>query len=606
MEASVSTTLSVEDLWKLVTNKDIIENITNLKVRSDITDKEGSGNGVLTIGNGVFFARYIPFEAELNGTQAKLKVRATATATGSRIAIAAALPEDSILSLSSERLQGFLNNLRSAASRYSSISNQSGAGETYASPAATPSELSSDTNHIERETAPKQEINAASNRSAADSRAYDYFTSELSPDSSDLTAPKKKSRRGRRAAVLLSLFAILLSLVAIVYFYFRGLVTSTDMSYRVSLENAKSISLGMTKSQVAFQLGTNGLVEEDNRIVYRSVSETDEKQPGELISIIYDSSDRVSSVSYLDRKASNSIYKILSFPYELDAKMSVNEIVSTTGIPLSLYRKYSKDGAQMEEVHFGYLDPSANFDPAWRGEFVILLDRTNETITIRNWGYFDGSDPTMAGSIENTPFANQYDNYTDFLNDRFQYSRSLLLLNGYSLGDTKYFFDGEPVHYSNDFGYQFYSVDSAETLPDSEVPLYRISVGYDNKGAFKMASFSNMRLYNKAGTLKDSDYRAITRGMSYGEIRSLMRLVPTAIYIDSTYFSVCYGRFLNTDVADEQFEVIVRFDLENNYSQKVLINTAVAGASDGETKPALPATDQTDPGNETTDNTENG
>jgi hypothetical protein len=68
--------------------------------------------------------------------------------------------------------------------------------------------------------------------------------------------------------------------------------------------------------------------------------------------------------------------------------------------------------------------------------------------------------------------------------------------------------------------------------------------------------------------------------MTYTEVRSLMMLVPTSIYIDSDYYSVCYGRFLNTEVMDEQFEVIIRFGLDDNLAHRVLINAAVSEVVD--------------------------
>ena len=88
-----------------------------------------------------------------------------------------------------------------------------------------------------------------------------------------------------------------------------------------------------------------------------------------------------------------------------------------------------------------------------------------------------------------------------------------------------------------------------------------------------MSSFVNMRLFNLEGTLKDSDYKGITRGMAYNEIRQIMRIVPTALFVDKNYFTLCYGRRLDSDVFELQFEFMVRFDIENNYAQFVWDNT---------------------------------
>ena len=563
-DAALDILLPVERIWDVLTRRETIETMTGCPVRSDITGAKGKGNGVLVVGKAVFYASFTPYEAELSGSQAKIRLRVTSSGKGCRIAVAAALAPESSLDLNSDRLKGFLAKFNDVIKKETEKQITLQSKETYRQSGNDRTETSK-INIIEQKQDPDNIIR---------------FKAQSANQQSEYSV-KRKSRAGGRVLVVIMLLAVLLALAAAGYSRLRDMMSSTDTSGKITLQNAKSISIGMTKNQISFKLGTNGIVAEENRVVYRSATEADQKWPTRLISVIFNESDMAKSVSFLDLSAATSVFMIVDFTADVVADMSIEEVADQLGLPLSLYRRYdTEDGKIIEEVHFGYLDPTANFNPAWRGEFEIIFNRTDNSVEVKNWGSYDGSDPTMIGSIEGTPFANQYDDYTDFLNDRFQFSRSQLLLNRYSLGDTKFFFDGVPEHYSNDFGYQFYNVDSKEKVPDTDMPLYRISVGYDNKGAFRMASFSNMRLYNKAGTLKDSGYRMLTRGMSYSEVRSLMRLVPTTIYIDEHYYSVCYGRFLNTEVADEQFEVIIRFDLENSLAQKVLDNTAVSSVTD--------------------------
>ncbi|MCL2539179.1 MAG: hypothetical protein FWE66_02460 [Oscillospiraceae bacterium] len=572
IKASIDIDISLKDLWSLLTKKEVISRMTGLTVRTDIADSDGSGNGVLTIGGGIFFTRYSPYEAELSGTQAKVRLRAVSTGLGCRVAVAASLPKNSILKLSSERLQGFLNNLRAISA------------EAVRAPETDKTiELKEPSDDPVAEEYKYRGVSIEKPRYAPSTPRANMFVTEEEPAHREHKSRAALRRRLFRLVFVFVLLLIALSLAGRIRQRFSSMVLSSDASELVSLKSAKELKLGMSKNQIAFHLKTNGMPDKNNRISYRSTVAPEGRRPRGIISVSYNDAGRAQVISYLDGDSSISVYGIIEFSANITPDMSIEEAAKELGQPFSLYRRYNADdGSEMEEVHFGYLDPTANFDPAWRGEFEIIFNRTEKSVNIKNWGWYDGSDPTMIGSIENTPFANQYDDYTDFLNDRFQFSRSRLLLNGYSLGDTKYFFDGEPVHYSNDFGYRFFSVDSDEKLEDQKTPLYRISIGYDNNGAFQMASFSNMRLYNKTGTLKDSDYRLITRGMTYSEIRSLMRLIPTAMYIDSDFFSVCYGRFLNTDVADEQFEVIIRFDHETNHAQRVLINAAVSGVADAE------------------------
>lgn len=560
-EAVTDIAVSADSLWDILVNTKTLSAATGNAVRADFTDNSGQGNGILVIGNAVFFARYSPYEAELNGSQIKIKLRAIPSGTtGCRVAMAAAVTSLATINLSSERLKNFLLKLKDIAEK------RTGAGN----PAQKPPD---------RHT--KNNGNRAVGRNAE--KPDDERIRFKAQPGEEPEIPENRNKIRGRFFVILMLLLILGSLGIAAYSRFREMTESTDTSSLISLKSAKDIEIGMTKSQISFKLGTNGITEDDNRVVYRSSAGEGERRPDKLISVVYSDTGKAKSVSFLDLSAATSVFMILDFAAEVLPEMSAEDVSAQLELPISLYRRYDNDdGEKIEEVHFGYLDPTANFNPAWRGEFEVIFNRTDENVVVKNWGSYDGADPTMISSIEGTPFANQYDNYTEYLNDRFQFSRSQLLLNRYSLGDTKFFFDGEPVHYSNDFGYQFYNVDSKDTVPDSDIPLYRISVGYDNKGAFRMASFSNMRLYNKPGMLKDSDYRILSRGMTYSEVRSLMRLLPTTIYIDEHYFSVCYGRFINSEVADEQFEIIIRFDLENNIAQKVLDNTAVSGVVDVE------------------------
>ena len=567
LEASINIDITLTELWRLLISTKTLESITSLSVRSDINVKEEKGNGVLTIGRGIFFINYTPYDITLNGVQAKIRVQLMELGSGSCIMIACLLSDNSILNLTEERLNGFLENLKVLAE---------GTVTKKASPKVEEKETKQatiledkpirNTVSYNKEAAAKRIVGTSP--TAKDSTHEDGFPNHF----------------GRRVLIILLLLFMLSFLSLAAFKRFFSIYESSqyiESSNTVNLLNAKKISFGEKKNAISYFLKTNGEDIGDNRTVYSSTIKEDARKPEELIMIEYSPSNTVKAISYLNLKSVNEYFNLRVFNANISYDMSLEETSEAVGIPFSLYRKYfDKNNDYIEEVHFGYLDPTGNFNPAWRGEYEIIFNRTKETVVIKNWGPYDGSDPSMLGTIENTSYANQYDSYTDFLNDRYQFSRSHLLLNRYSLGDTKFFFDGEPVHYSNNFGYQFYSIDSPEKIEDTDTPLYRISIGYDNKGGFQMASFSNMRLYNKSGTLKDSNYRLLTRGMTYAEVQQLMGLIPTSIYIDSSYYSICYGRFLDTEVTDEQFEVIIRFGLEDNIAYSVLINAAVSGVTD--------------------------
>ena len=67
--------------------------------------------------------------------------------------------------------------------------------------------------------------------------------------------------------------------------------------------------------------------------------------------------------------------------------------------------------------------------PAQQAQAADLLHATGipETAYIR-WGGYDGADPLMVSSLEGTPLEYQYDSYTEFLQDKYQTSMTILLL----------------------------------------------------------------------------------------------------------------------------------------------------------------------------------
>ena len=573
LDTSVNIKAEISDVWQLLTNKEIVEKITSLTVRGDINIKADKGNGVLTIGKGIFFINYTPYDIALNGTQAKIRIQLMELSDGCCAMVACLVPENSILDLNKERLEKFFSNLKMIAESYSQNEIPSDNEEKLEKGLK---QLQPDVHRRKEQSVEEKSVE----KKVRIKRERAYLGPIYHEESGF------SNNFGRRILAIILLLFMLSTIVLATFIRYLKINDNSQfysLSSSVNLKNAKDISFGEKRNQISYLFNTNGTSIDDNHVVYASALTEGERKPSELIMIEYSSSYRVKAVSYLNLAVASKYYNIKTFDAQLSYDMTIDEAVKEVGIPFSLYRRYfDRKNNYIEEIHFGYLDPTANFNEAWRGEFEVIFNRTKETLVIKNWGPYDGSDPSMRGSIENTSFANQYDNYTDFLNDRFQFSRSQLLLNRYSLGDTKFFFDGEPVHYSDNFGYHFYSIDSDEKLDDSETPLYRISIGYDNKGGFQMASFSNMRLYNKGGTLKDTHYRLLSRGMTYNEVRSLMNLIPTSIYIDADFYSICYGRFLDTEVTDEQFEVIVRFGIEDNIAHRVLINAAVSEVTDSE------------------------
>jgi hypothetical protein len=276
-------------------------------------------------------------------------------------------------------------------------------------------------------------------------------------------------------------------------------------------------------------------------------------------------------ITYLDLDACTAVGSLQGATYVVNADMTPQEMAESMGVNISMVRSYQLGEEEIQEIHFGYLDPFANFDPAWRGEFVVTKNVTQNTVQTRFWPAYDGRDPLMIDTLEGHPVANQYENYTDFLQDKYSFELSLYMLNRFSIGDARSVF-GEMELYSTDGGVALYFHDAPEFLAGTETPIYRYTFGFDARNGFVLSSYTNMRLIGREGMLDESDYTAITRGMAYAEVREYMKVLPTAVIVDKTYFTLCYGKRLESSTHESQFELMIRFDIENNYAQNIYNN----------------------------------
>lgn len=393
----------------------------------------------------------------------------------------------------------------------------------------------------------------------------------------------RRHKKGSRYSVVVAALAIVLLLSLVCGYLFVPEVreifsskSSAELGYssKVNYKSALAISLYSTRADVSSLLGTDGVAAPgnyENRQVYRGGNITDSGLYSVQICVDYSGSS-VKMVTFLDVGVAGHINSIFNVSAEATADMSIEDITSNVGVPVSMIRFYKLGNDDITELHFGFTDPFANFDPAWRGELVLKINKTQNEVARKIWAGYDGYDPLMIGTLEGYPAANQYNNYTDFLNDKFQYDYSLYMLNRYSRGDAEKVF-GKLEFYDNSSGVELFCLNSPETLPGSPEPLYVMSFGFDSKGHFLMSSFSNMRLFKLADTLVDSNYRGITREMAYNEVRQIMRVIPTVVFVDLNYFTVCYGQRLDSDIREKQFEFIVMFDIENNHVQATWDNT---------------------------------
>lgn len=393
-------------------------------------------------------------------------------------------------------------------------------------------------------------------------------------DEKNKKKPKKKKGRGALVAVVALL---LVAALAGGLFALRDRTPQTAAEPDIgapgaglTAENALGLALGMPQADVAALFGTDGHKTGDGTL-YRSAELSPLGKSRYMVLAVYEGG-ALARYTYLDTEVCAAVDPMGTIEdLELRADMKPTEVEAAVGRPVSMVRA-SKDAAGAAyEYHFGFVDPFANFNEAWRGEYVFFAQPQSEVWSWERWGAYDGVDPLMIDSLEGRPIANQYTDYTTFLDDWHYYNRARLLLNRFSRGDIANLFDGELVEYAAAPGARFYEVETAEALP------YKLSVGLDSMGRFHLASYVNLNLFEQQDMLKDSKYADVSRGMTYGEISRLMGVLPTAFTIDSNFFTVCYGSYKQSGTTEEQFEFVVRFDLQDGLSRNVFNNMNAAG-----------------------------
>ncbi|MEA4911079.1 MAG: hypothetical protein VB092_00505 [Oscillospiraceae bacterium] len=561
----------IADVWTSLLDADFVGGLFTLPFDAKLLAFDRKSAGRVHIAGEQYDARFVPYTAKLTNADRYITVELSdAEAGGCDVALSVlSLNDADAACFTQPMLDGFLVRLRTAMDG--------------GLPGAAPADRGADASD-----APA--VRAAS-------------TDGAPPERTDgPSAEGKKHKHGRALRILAGALAAVLLLTGayavlypVAYRYFSGASANTAAS--VNLSSAAQLLPGMSRNEVERTLGSIGRKHGDG-ILYEGAARTGDGLAAEQVYVLYD--DYIAqSITYLDLTAARAVgtIEVKSADYPAD-QLTVEGIAAIAGSPVSMLRRYRNGGDEMLEVHFGRADCFANFDPAWRGEYVVTANLTKKTASDRNWVGYDGGDPLMLASLDGTPAAAQYDSYTDFLNDKFVFDEALLALNHYSRGDAKRIFAAQDMQLYDDTllgGTYLYSHSAGDADESGSVP-YRYVFGFDSAGRFRAFSFANMRLYEKRGTLAGTQYEAVTKGMSYNEVCALVPILPTALFVDESYFTVCYGRYVAVNGMEGQFEFIVRFDIENNYAQNIYNNVTKAAAEDAQTQnPAEDAADNTVP-----------
>lgn len=408
--------------------------------------------------------------------------------------------------------------------------------------------------------------------------------------------PSDKKTSANDAPILTNILSVAVALLLIAtagYFGYKYVfplvydgasVSASACSEKVTYENTVMLELGFSQSEVENIFGITG-EQVEGKTLYCS-TELSSGIPARQVLIGYDK-HIISSITYLDM---NSARVLLDGDFTLKgvypADITVDAISTAANLPVSMYRMFINENAErISEVHFGYVDPYANFNEAWRGQLVVTANAETAKVSSKGWVVYGAGDGLTVASLEDSVLSRQYDSYTDYLNDKFALDEMMIMKNKFTRGDVKNLFGVElSIYYdgTETNGTIFYGADSSELIAGTDTPARRMSFGYDTLGHFRMCSLTNMRFINTRGLLTGTAYETVSKGMSYNEVRSIIGIMPTAIYFDESCYTVCYGRLIDEASADDQFELVVRLSVADDKVQAVYNNVARGEALDAQ------------------------
>ncbi len=414
----------------------------------------------------------------------------------------------------------------------------------------------------------------------------DERQTDCEPESREFARREKTSKKSGRVLSALLLLFLFTGVVFAGIKFIPGMLAArnasgkaaqdaADLSSSVTMSSALSIAPGMSEGEIKNILKTDG-IKDGTGIIYRSATLDGASRPVVQVKVEYASGKAV-KITTLDLARANEVGTVALQSIPAAYGDTLDAVEESLGTSLSMSRRYlDESGGLVDEYHFGYIDPYANFSPAWRGELIVTMSETGGGCAVKNWVGYDGSDPLMINELDGHPAASQYTNYDEFLNDKFSYDYSLLMLNRYSQGDIRAVF-GEYTTYDGGGGLAFNYIDSADTLTLSdgaECPVWRMSFGLNSRGQFVVGSYVNMSLLTREGCLALCKPASVAKGMTYSEVREYMAVLPTALYVNEGGYTICYGKLLDKETASEQFEFVVNFG-NNNRVNGIYDNTGM-------------------------------
>ena len=506
-----------------------------------------------------------PYDIRLSSTDSRLGLRVKPAETGCNLIVACAVPASSPMKDSD--LDAFLDRIARAL--------RTGSG----SAAAPVRPVTAETAAAPAATRPSSKTPAAETSEPAGRERTVRRTAQKQTVSSAEEEPGREPQRSRSGSVasfltLLLLFALIAAGIFFAVSSLRNGKAPSEMpvisdqikgSSSVTLDAALSLDPGDSRSSIESVLGksTSGTKESS---VYLSSDRTAYGTPSVAVQVIYDGNTS-QKITVLDLAQASSIGLVTGSSLSAG---SPEELQEQAGTKVSMVRSYSENGVTYREYHFGYLDPKYNFSSAWSGQ---LWARTGSDGSFRSGsGYaYDGSDPAFHSSLPGDT-DRQYDDFDAYMADFNSYLSCLRFRDKPSRSEALDIIPSLALSQQIDETALYNG--TSEWKKENGDPAWAYTAGFGMRGDFVMFSAVNTRIWDREDQLKASDYTTVRSGMTFTEVTSAMKILPTMIYIDHSYITLGYGKMLgNTNVLTEQFEFCVRLSLTDSITESIYDNT---------------------------------
>ena len=533
---------SPASVWKWLFNEKNIKNLVSFPVGAQLKSKgDGMYSGTVTLRNTVFETEIRPFEITMKASGRIFVIRIMQSGESTVAVMASFAPEGKGQYFSEQCMRSTLWRLKSLLEDPEAAA----AGKNDGLYRYTQSSAVSSA-----ETAPKTA--ERTNETPQDTRRV----------------REKPSRPVLSWLVSLILLAVFITAFLKIPAFIGGIfsrgpesVSQSGLSDGVTLDNALKIEPGMTENDVKKMLGASGTKFRSGR-VYSSSEINGNSGPSEKIYVEY-SDGKASLITYVNT-ANSAVSLAVTETEPLYYEETVDEMELALCSHMSMYRCLPAENGTVTEYHFGYVGAASTFSPHCLGEYEVIKDSSDGSIRTVNYGKCDLSDPLEIDSLEGKPVACQYSNFDDFMLDRSYYRLALLMKNRYSKGDLKATF-GEWEKYQGGGGLDFRKIISSETITGAsgeQVPLWKMSFGLTSRGTFAIGSYVNNRLCSLENTLDSCTISNVAIGMTASEIRSYLPVLPSAVVVNENGYMLCYGKYLEKTAVTEQYEYILKFDLD--------------------------------------------